>query len=80
MAWRTYYTPEHMETMLRRAMAKRISPGKTMFLLIWFWGCVTLEQRASAARRLPPPQGARRPPARFPIENPWSSMPNVSSR
>src|SRR5262249_20905834 len=29
---------------LRRAVAKRISPGKMMFLLIWFWGCVTLER------------------------------------
>ena len=44
LAWRTYYTPEHMETILRRAVAKRISPGKMMFLLIWFWGCVTLER------------------------------------
>ena len=43
MAWETYYTPEHMETIMRRAMATRISPGKMMFLLIWFWGCVTLE-------------------------------------
>ena len=42
-AWRAYYTPRHMETILRRAMATRISPGKMMFLLIWFWGCVVLE-------------------------------------
>ena len=44
LAWRTYYTPEHMATILRRAVAKRISPGKMMFLLVWFWGCVTLER------------------------------------
>jgi radical SAM superfamily enzyme YgiQ (UPF0313 family) len=44
LAWETYYTPEHMETVLRRAMATGISPGKMMFLLIWFWGCVTLEK------------------------------------
>ncbi|GAC1485220.1 MAG: hypothetical protein NVS2B11_11010 [Acetobacteraceae bacterium] len=43
LAWQTYYTPEHMETIMRRAMATRISPGKMMFLLLWFWGCVTLE-------------------------------------
>jgi hypothetical protein len=70
LAWRTYYTPEHMETILRRAVAKRISPGKMMFLLVWFWGCVTLE-------RVHPLQGGflrrkvrvdRRPG--FPIENP----------
>jgi len=43
-AWETYYTPEHMETVMRRAAATGISPGKMMFLLMWFWGCVTLEK------------------------------------
>ncbi len=70
LAWRTYYTPEHMETILRRAMAKRISPGKMMFLLIWFWGCVTLEkvhplQGGFLRRKV---RADRRPG--FPIENP----------
>ena len=32
-AWETYYTPEHMETVMRRAVATGISPGKMMFLL-----------------------------------------------
>jgi radical SAM superfamily enzyme YgiQ (UPF0313 family) len=44
LAWETYYTPEHMETVMRRAVATGISPGKMMFLLIWFYGCVTLEK------------------------------------
>ncbi len=44
MAWREYYTPEHMATIMRRAAATRISPGKMMFLLLWFWGCVSLEK------------------------------------
>ncbi len=70
LAWRTYYTPEHMETIMRRAMAKRISPGKMMFLLIWFWGCVTLEhvhplQGGFLRRKV---RTDRRPG--FPIENP----------
>jgi radical SAM superfamily enzyme YgiQ (UPF0313 family) len=43
-AWETYYTPAHMETIMRRAVATGISSGKMMFLLLWFWGCVTLEQ------------------------------------
>jgi len=42
-AWQTYYTPEHMETVMRRGVAAGISPGKMMFLLIWFYGCKTLE-------------------------------------
>lgn len=44
LAWETYYTPEHMETVMRRAAATGISPGKMMFLLLWFYGCVTLEK------------------------------------
>ncbi len=44
LAWATYYTPEHMETVMRRAGAVGISPGKMMFLLIWFTGCTSLEK------------------------------------
>ncbi len=44
LAWETYYTPEHMETVMRRAVATGISPGKMMFLLIWFYGCVMIEK------------------------------------
>jgi hypothetical protein len=78
LAWATYYTPEHMETIMRRAMATRISPGKMMFLLLWFWGCVTLE-------RVHPLQGGylrrkvrtdRRPG--FPIENPLLFYPKYA--
>ena len=43
-AWEVYYTPAHMQTIMRRAYATGISPGKMMFLLIWFYGCVTIEK------------------------------------
>jgi hypothetical protein len=43
-AWATYYTPEHMKTVLRRSAAKGISAGKTLFLLLWFYGCITAEK------------------------------------
>ncbi|MGO9392124.1 B12-binding domain-containing radical SAM protein [Rhodoblastus sp.] len=42
-AWAAYYTPEHMETVMRRSAATGNSPGKVMFLLIWFWACINLE-------------------------------------
>ena len=42
LARETYYTPEHMATVMRRAVATGITPGKMMFLLMWFWGCVTI--------------------------------------
>jgi len=44
LAWNTFYTPEHMETVMRRAAATGISAGKTLFLLLWFYGCITLER------------------------------------
>ncbi|MET0753562.1 MAG: radical SAM protein, partial [Pyrinomonadaceae bacterium] len=42
-AWKTYYTLEHTETVLRRAIATGTSPGKTMFFLVWFNGCYEIE-------------------------------------
>ena len=36
-AWDWYYTPEHMETVMRRAAACGISAGKTMFTMLWFF-------------------------------------------
>ena len=74
-AWEVYYTPEHMETIMRRAWATGISPGKMMFLLIWFYGCVTIE-------KIHPLEGGylrrkvrldRRPG--MPIENPFLFYP-----
>ena len=43
LAWETYYTPEHMETVMRRAVAKDMSPGKILFLLMWFSCCLEIE-------------------------------------
>jgi radical SAM superfamily enzyme YgiQ (UPF0313 family) len=74
-AWEAYYTPAHMETIMRRAYATGISPGKMMFLLIWFYGCVTIE-------KIHPLEGGylrrkvrrdRRPG--MPIENPFLFYP-----
>ena len=43
MAWKNYYTPEHVETILRRAVATRASGGNTLFLVTWFKGCTQIE-------------------------------------
>lgn len=42
-AWESYYTDEHIETVLKRAMATGVSPGKTLFLIVWFKGCIGIE-------------------------------------
>jgi radical SAM family protein len=44
MAWKVYYSPKHFEVILRRAMVTNISPGKVLFLLVWFKGCITIEK------------------------------------
>jgi hypothetical protein len=44
LAWETYYSNEHIETVLRRAIATGISPGKALFLIFWFKGCIGLEK------------------------------------
>ena len=42
-AWETYYTDQHIDTVLRRAIATGTSPGKTMFFITWFKGCIGIE-------------------------------------
>ena len=42
-AWESYYTLEHMERIMRRAVASGMSPGKVLFLMLWFYGCKTFE-------------------------------------
>jgi len=43
-AWESYYSPSHVETILKRARASGISVGNVLFLTLWFYGCVTLEK------------------------------------
>ena len=44
VAWETYYTPDHMMTVIRRAAVSGIPLGRMTFLLLWFWGCVMIER------------------------------------
>jgi hypothetical protein len=37
IAWKTYYTPEHIKTVIRRAVASRMRSDMVMYLLTWFW-------------------------------------------
>jgi len=43
LAWDAYYTPEHIETVFKRARASGMSVGKMMFLTLWFYGCYKFE-------------------------------------
>ncbi|HEX8367205.1 MAG TPA: radical SAM protein, partial [Pyrinomonadaceae bacterium] len=43
MAWENYYSPQHAETILRRAVASGVDSAKILFYLVWFWGGVFIE-------------------------------------
>jgi Radical SAM superfamily len=43
-AWDAYYTHEHIETILRRAIVAGTSPGKMLFYIVWFKGCLGIER------------------------------------
>jgi Radical SAM superfamily len=75
LAWQRYYSFDHIETVLRRAAATRMSVGNTLLLACWFKGCIEIEG-------LHPLEGgyfriksrrARRPG--LPIEPPWRFYP-----
>jgi len=68
--WKEFYTLEHIETVLRRAVATGINADNMMVLLLWFHFCIVMEE-------IDPLQGGylrckyrkdRRPA--FPIESP----------
>lgn len=43
-AWETYYTMEHMETVMRRLAAKGASASNAVLLITWFMGSINLEK------------------------------------
>ncbi len=42
-AWDAFYTPEHIETLMRRTAAMGRNPRKVMRLALWFYACQLLE-------------------------------------
>ncbi|HYH09593.1 MAG TPA: radical SAM protein [Thermoanaerobaculia bacterium] len=43
MAWEMYYTKEHVESVLRRLVAKRASASNAILLMMWFGGSIHIE-------------------------------------
>jgi radical SAM superfamily enzyme YgiQ (UPF0313 family) len=43
-AWMEYYSPEHLETVMRRSVATDSNAGNMTFLLLWYYTCVRLEK------------------------------------
>jgi radical SAM superfamily enzyme YgiQ (UPF0313 family) len=44
LAWQTYYTNEHMETVLRRLVAKQCPASNAILLATWFMGAIDIEK------------------------------------
>ena len=75
MAWKQYYSLDHMETVMRRAAAKGQSVIKVMFFLFFFYGSIVIDQvhpleGGSFRRKV---RSQRRPG--MPIENPFVFYP-----
>jgi hypothetical protein len=43
-AWDAYYTPEHIETIMRRGRASGISVGKLLFQAVWGYGSMRFQR------------------------------------
>lgn len=43
-AWKAFYTPEHVETLMRRAVASGSSSTKILRMALWFYGSQSLER------------------------------------
>jgi hypothetical protein len=43
MAWERYYTPEHIETVLRRVASAGANASNALFLITWFKGSIDFE-------------------------------------
>jgi radical SAM superfamily enzyme YgiQ (UPF0313 family) len=74
-AWRTYYSDEHMVTVIRRATASGMRTNTIMFLMVWFWASMELYNiyplESGVQRRKV--RRDRRPG--LPIESAWTFYP-----
>jgi radical SAM superfamily enzyme YgiQ (UPF0313 family) len=75
MAWETYYTKDHVESVLRRLVAKRASASNAILLMMWFGGSIHIEgvHPLEAGLFRYKFRGDRRPG--FKLESIWSFYP-----
>jgi radical SAM superfamily enzyme YgiQ (UPF0313 family) len=74
-SWAAFYSPAHLETVMRRSVATDSNAGNMTFLLLWYYAMVALE-------KIDPLEGGylrrkyrkdRRPT--LPVESPWAFYP-----
>ena len=75
MAWRSFYTWDHMETLMRRAAATREPVVKLMFLLLCFYGCIMFEGIHPLEGGVVRWRGRRSRRPGMPVESAWTFWP-----
>ncbi|MFM9843908.1 MAG: B12-binding domain-containing radical SAM protein [Dongiaceae bacterium] len=75
LAWKNYYEPKHVMTLMRRALASGMKPRKIAHMALWFYGSIAIENvhplQAGLFRRKY--RADRRPG--LPKESPWVFYP-----
>ncbi len=74
-AWRSYYTWDHMETLMRRAAASGEPVVKLMFLLFCFYGCIMFEGIHPLEGGLVRWRGRQSRRPSMPVESAWTFYP-----
>ncbi len=75
MAWRNYYSWDHMETLMRRAVVTGQPVVKIMFLLLCFYGCIMFENIHPLEGGMVRWRGRRSRRPGMPVEPAWSFWP-----
>ncbi len=75
MAWRSYYTWDHMETLMRRAAATGEPVVKLMFLIFCFYGCIMFEGIHPLEGGLVRWRGRQSRRPNMPVESAWVFYP-----
>jgi hypothetical protein len=74
-AWSIYYTPEHIETILRRAQACGINIFRLAQIILWFAGSLTIEKVHPLQGGLVRLKSRRERRPELPMEPVWSFYP-----
>jgi len=75
MAWRNYYSWDHMETLMRRAAVMGQPVVKIMFLLLCFYGCIMFESIHPLEGGMVRWRGRRSRRPGMPVEPAWKFWP-----
>jgi radical SAM superfamily enzyme YgiQ (UPF0313 family) len=74
-AWRTYYTPEHVTTVIRRAAASGFRTDMVTFLMVWFWASFDLYNIYPLETGIIRRKSRRDRRPGLPIESAWTFYP-----